>query len=174
MSFGGMMPSAPSSGPSGPFEAYLTSIASSPYSIGLAMFLLNTCSRFLPLELSREQEKFLNQPNIRRLIIFVIFFVATRNIVVAGMMSITVIIFITYLFNENSSLCLFGKKVAGPGVAGVQNPMGGLSPEEQQILKSLSDKAERTKPASTDTATAQTNAAGSRLHEKYQKALERL
>jgi len=168
------MPSAPSSGPSGPFEAYLTSIASSPYSIGLAMFLLNTCSRFIPFEISREQEKFLNQPNIRRLIIFVIFFVATRNIVVAGMMSITIIICITYLFNENSSLCLFGKKMATPVTAGAQNPMDGLSPEEQQILKSLSDKAERTKPASTDTGSAQPENVGLRLHEKYQKALERL
>ena len=169
------MPSAPSSGPSGPFEAYLTSIASSPYSIGLAMFLLNTCSRFLPLELSREQEKFLNQPNIRRLIIFIIFFVATRNIVVAGMMSLTVIICITYLFNENSSLCLFGKKMAAPVNTGAQNPMGGLSPEEQQILKSLSDKAERTKAANTDTGgTKKPENGGLKLHEKYQKVLQSL
>jgi hypothetical protein len=52
--------------------------------------------------------------------------------------------------------------------------MGGLSPEEQQILKSLSDKAERTKAASTDAGAAKAENVGLRLHEKYQKTLERL
>ena len=184
MSFGGPPPNmAP---PSGPFEAHLTAVASSPYTIGLAIFLLNTCGRFLPFEISKEQERFLNQPFIRRLIIFVIFFIATRNIVTAGLMSLVVILCIGYLFNENSSLCLFGKaKSSGTSVndtkvvaqANAPTPTAtpsGLSMEEQQILKSLSDKAERLKSTQSVDNEGARGSSGAKLHQQYQKVLDNL
>ena len=133
--------------PSGPFEAGLTSVASSPYSIAAAIFLLNIGGRFLPSEVTKGQEKFLNQPIFRRLIIFVILFVATRNIITAAMLSFVAILFIGYLFNENSSLCLFGKG-GEPGATcntkGAAETLA-LTPEEQQMLKALTDKSEMIK-----------------------------
>ena len=136
MSFGGPPPTALP--PSGPFEASM----SSPYTLAIAIFLLNMGGRFLPFEISKGQENFLNQPLFRRLIIFVIFFVATRNLINAMWMSLITILCIGYLFNENSQYYIFGKatvvkKTVGDTVA--------LTPEEQQILKSLSDKAEKVK-----------------------------
>jgi hypothetical protein len=184
MSFAGPPPNA--SPPSGPFEASLSSLASSPYAIGIAIFLLNTCGRFLPFEITKEQEKFLNQPAIRRLIIFVIFFVATRNIITAGLMSLIVITIIGYLCNENSSLYLFRKgqfngstneetKVIAQANAPVQvpgpSPTSGLSMEEQQILKSLSDKAERLK--STQSVNNETPIA-STVRQQYKKVIDSL
>jgi len=107
MSFGGPPPAmAP---PSGPFEASMAKVASSPYALAVAIFLINLGGRFLPMEISKEQEAFLNQPWFRRIIIFVIFFLATRNIVTAGWLALIVILFVGYLFNENSSLCILGK-----------------------------------------------------------------
>ena len=188
MSFGGPPPNALP--PSGPFEAHLTAVASSPYTIGIAIFLLNTCGRFLPFEVSKEQEKFLNQPTIRRLLIFVIFFIATRNIVIAGLMSIIVIICMVYLFNENSEYCLVGKskalsstsaetKVVAQANAPSTGPTassapGALSMEEQMILKSLTDKAEKFRASQAADIVGTNSGTGAKLHQQYQKIIESL
>lgn len=154
--------------PSGPFEEYVTKLASSPYSIGAAIFLLNVGGRFLPMEITKQQEKFLNQPWFRRIIIFVIFFVATRNLIIAFWLSLMVILFGGYLLNENSSLCIFGK--SGKGTA--PKDAATLTPEEQLILKSLQDKSERLKPSGL--ALAQVSDKSSNIHDKYKKVISEL
>lgn len=170
MSFGGPPPAMPL--PSGPFEATLISVASSPYTLAAAIFLLNMGGRFLPFEVTKGQEKFLNQPIFRRLIIFVIFFVATRNFVTAIWLAIVSILCIGYLFNENSDLFLFAshshiseKKTVGDALA--------LSQEEQMMLKSLSDKAEKIRKASekpVELAKPKPN----EVHKKYKRILQNL
>jgi len=183
MSFGGPPPNTLP--PSGPFDAHLTAVASSPYTIGVAIFLLNMCGRFLPFEMTKEQEKYLNQPFVRRIIIFVIFFVATRNIVTAGWMSLLVIACVGYLFNENSDFCLFSKGKKGSvvndtkAVAQANAPTStpttsGLSMEEQQILKSLSDKAERLKSTQSVDNEGPNSMNGAKLNQQYKKVLENL
>ena len=157
--------------PSGPFEATLATVASSPYTIAAAIFLLNMGGRFLPFEITKGQEKFLNQPMFRRLIIFVIFFVATRNIVTATLLAVIVILFMGYLLNENSDFYLFSshshisEKTVGDTLA--------LTQEEQMMLKSLSDKAEKIRKASekpVELAKPKPN----EVHKKYQKILQSL
>jgi hypothetical protein len=96
------------------FDLLLSTISTNPYFIGLMMILLNLGGRFLGLEMSPQQEKFFQHPYVRRLLIFTVLFVATRNIWVAFWMSIIVILCIGYLFNEKSGLCLF----AWRGVSG--------------------------------------------------------
>jgi len=183
MSFGGPAPATVP--PSGPFEASVASLASSPYSIAAAIFLLNIGGRFLPFEITKGQEAFLNQPIFRRILIFVIFFVATRNIITAGWMAIIVILFIGYLFNENSSMFIFGNGTKpmvtspngtspnGTTVNETKALAQTLTPEEQQILKSLTDKAEKLKLASNTDMKPKNNLA-SDLHKQYEKMLERL
>ena len=58
-----------------PMDVLMQSINTSPYFIGLMMLLLNLGGRFLALEISKEQEKFLSQPWIRRFFLFAILFV---------------------------------------------------------------------------------------------------
>ena len=167
MSFGGPPPAVIP--PSGPFEASVASLASSPYSIAMAIFLLNIGGRFLPFEITKEQEKFLNQPIFRRLIIFVIFFVATRNIITAGWMAMIVILFVGYLFNENSSMYIFGN---GTSTQDTKSLAQTLTPEEQQILKSLTDKAEKLKGTKGELKLESTK--GSDAHKQYEKVLRGL
>ena len=140
MSFGGPPPSMVP--PSGPFEEIITKFASSPYTLAAAIFLINIGGRFLPMEISKKQEMFLNTPWFRRCIIFVIFFLATRNIITAGWISLLVILFMGYLFNENSSLYLFGK---GHHAVPTEGDKYALTNEEMAILKSLQDKATKIK-----------------------------
>jgi len=171
MSFGGPPPQV--TPPSGPFEATITSLASSPYSIALAIFLLNIGGRFLPFEITKEQEKFLNQPIFRRLIIFVIFFVATRNIITAGWMAIIAILFVGYLFNENSALFIFGNSnTNGTEPKDAKALAQTLTPEEQQILKSLTDKAEKLKGNKSELKLEGNR--GSSMNKQYEKVLNNL
>uniref|UniRef100_A0A6C0AN72 Uncharacterized protein n=1 Tax=viral metagenome TaxID=1070528 RepID=A0A6C0AN72_9ZZZZ len=172
MSFSGPPPAMPP--PSGPFEASLTKIASSPYSLAVAIFLINLGGRFLPMEISKEQEKFLNQPWFRRIIIFVIFFLATRNIITAAWMALIVILCVGYLFNENSSLCILGKggiNNATCKTKGAAQTLG-LTQEETAILKSLQDKASKLEvkqePAEVNTKF------GLKSHDQYSKVMRGL
>ena len=171
MSFGGPTPNAVP--PSGPFEAALTSAASSPYAIAAAIFTLNMGSRFLPFEVTKGQEKFLNQPIIRRFVIFVIFFVATRNIVTAGWLAIVTIVCLGYLFNENSSLYIFGPSQGDNQTNSLGDTLA-LTPEEQQTLKILSEKSDKIRKAAAKPIELNGGKAKSKPHDKYQKTLENL
>ena len=85
-----------------PLDVLMASINTNPYFIGLMMLLLNLGGRFLSLEISKEQEKFLSKPIVRRFFLFAVLFVATRNIVIAASLAIIVILLLGYLFNDAS------------------------------------------------------------------------
>jgi hypothetical protein len=59
-------------------------------------------------------------------------------------MALIIILFIGYLFNENSDLYLFSK---GPGVKQTVGDTVSLTPEEQLVLKTLQDKAAKIQDA---------------------------
>jgi hypothetical protein len=122
-----------------PIDIIFAGINTSPYFIGLMMLLLNLGGRFLALEISKDQEKFLSQPYIRRFFLFAVLFVATRNVIIAACLAIVVILLLGYLFNENSELCLW-KSCAEPAAAPVSEGFTGLTSEEAMILKRLQDK----------------------------------
>ena len=120
-----------------PIDAFLNMFNSNPYFIGLMMLLLNLGGRFLGMEVSKGQEKVFQEPWVRRFILFTVLFMGTRNILVALFMTVIVILLLGYLFNENSIfyICGEGKKGAVEAV-----PLSGLTVEENDILKRLSEK----------------------------------
>ena len=125
--------------PINPIDALMGAVNSNPYFIGLMMLLLNLGGRFLSLEISKDQEKFLSQPMVRRFFLFAVLFVATRNIVIAAGLAILVILLLGYLFNENSDFCLWHSCIhVRPPVHQEASP--GLTGEEVMILKRLQDK----------------------------------
>jgi hypothetical protein len=133
-----------------PLDVLMTSINTNPYFIGLMMLLLNLGGRFLSLEISKEQEKFLSQPMVRRFFLFAVLFVATRNIVIAAGLAFIVILLLGYLFNENSSLCMWKSCVEEPMTNQPEQTFVGLTPEEAMILKRLQDKQMAAKQAETN------------------------
>ena len=80
-----------------PLDIVMASINTNPYFIGIMMLLLNLGGRFLSLEISKGQEKFLSQPFVRRFFLFAVIFVATRNIIIAFGLSIIIILLLGYL-----------------------------------------------------------------------------
>lgn len=132
-----------------PLDTLIIYLNSNPYFIGLMMLLLNLGGRFLALEVSKEQEKFFQHPWVRRFLIFVIFFMGTRNVFVAAVLTFIAVLCIGYLFNENSSLCLFKAGTAGSTCASNEAfeataapgmTASGLTIEEQEIYKRLHEK----------------------------------
>ena len=107
------------------------------------MILLNLGGRHLAPSLTSEQDKFFQNQWVRRAMLFVVIFVATRNIFTAFWLSIGLILTIGYLFNEHSSLYLFGEPVPMVAPPGQPTSVAGLTPEEQDIYRRLHDKVGR-------------------------------
>ena len=130
--------------PISPLDSFLQIFNTNPYFIGLMMLILNLGGRFISLEVTKKQEQFLQLPWVRRILIFTVLFVATRSIWVAFWSTVTVVLFLGYLFNENSALCVFGDGGrAGSKCADGPKPGEEMTPEEKEILQRLSAKAQR-------------------------------
>lgn len=123
-----------------PIDVILNGLNTNPYFIGTMMLLLNLGGRFLQLEISKGQEKFFQQVWVRRILVFTVIFVATRNVLVALFMSIIVLALLSFLFNENSSLYLGGTEDKEDFISPAP---GGLTAEESEILRRLSEKQAR-------------------------------
>ena len=128
-----------------PLDGFLQIFNNNPYFIGLMMLILNLGGRFISLEVTKKQEQFLQHPWVRRILIFTVLFVATRNIWVAFWATLTFVLFLGYLFNENSALCLFGSAGTRGSTCSEGGPKPGeeMTPEEKEILQRLSAKAQR-------------------------------
>ena len=130
--------------PISPLDNFLQIFNTNPYFIGIMMLILNLGGRFISLEVTKKQEQFLQLPWVRRILIFTVLFVATRNIWVAFWATVTVVLFLGYLFNENSALCIFGQGGKdGSKCAEAPKPGEEMTPEEKEILQRLSSKAQR-------------------------------
>ena len=81
----------------------------SKYFIGIMMILLNVGSRYIFLELGKTHDLFFNNKIVRRALIFTIFFVATRDIVISLILSAFFIVFFLELTHEKSPYCIIPK-----------------------------------------------------------------
>jgi hypothetical protein len=150
-----------------PVDAFLQIFNTNPYFIGIMMLVLNLGGRFISLEVTKKQEQFLQLPWIRRILIFTVLFVATRNIWVAFWTTVIVVLCLGYLFNENSSLCLFGQGGVGGSKCSSEGSKPGeeMTPEEKEILQRLSAKAQRYQASSNNGGKSEKN--------QQQQALEK-
>ena len=126
-----------------PIENVITSFNSNPYFIGSMMLLLNLGGRHFATALTPEQDKFFQQPWFRRALVFIVFFIGTRNVLSSLWMSIIYIILISYLFNDESSLYLFKPSIEKEKKKKLEQSYIGLTPEETDIHKKLQEKLER-------------------------------
>jgi len=76
------------------------------YFIGISMILVNIGSRFIISELSDSQKNFINNIFLRRIFLFCVFFMATRDVISSIVLTIMFVLLISELFNENSDISL--------------------------------------------------------------------
>jgi hypothetical protein len=120
------------------------------------MIIMNLGGRHLAGGLTPEQDKIFQNPWVRRALLFVVIFVATRNIFTALWLSIGIILLLGYLTNETSPFYLFGEpRKAAPAPAPAPGPSpapSGLTPEEGDILRRLQEKLALSRAASESQA----------------------
>jgi uncharacterized membrane protein (DUF485 family) len=78
---------------------YESNICENKYILGITMIIINIGSRFLLDELTVSQKKFINRPLIRRLTIFCIFLMASKDILASFILTIIFILLISDIFD---------------------------------------------------------------------------
>ena len=84
----------------------IQNLNNSKFFAGILMILMNIGSKYISLELSETQDDFFSNKVIRRMMIFVVVFIATKDIVTSFIITACFIIMVSGLFNENSKFCL--------------------------------------------------------------------
>jgi len=72
---------------------------------GLMIIILNVSSKFVTIKLSKSMESYLKYTFSRNILIFAIAWMGTRDIYIALVMTFLFILFMDYLFNEDSPYC---------------------------------------------------------------------
>lgn len=88
-------------------DTALISLSNSPLFNGSIMLLSNIGGKYLALDLPKNIDKlFENYSILRYLILFSIFFMATRDIKISILLTLFYFIIIKFLINENSRFCI--------------------------------------------------------------------
>ena len=88
----------------------LFSLNDSKFFAGIVMLIMNIGSKYAVVELSHTQESYLKYSLGRQLLIFSILWVGTRDIFSSLVLTVIFIVFVDYLFNENSRYCIIPEK----------------------------------------------------------------
>lgn len=112
-------------------------INSNKYIYAILMILLNLGSRYIDIDFSENHRAFLSSKLLRRLIIFTIAFIATRDFVVSLIITCIFIIIFLNLFNENSKYCIISKSIRDID----RNNDGEISPKEIEYAYRILKKA---------------------------------
>lgn len=89
---------------------FLNRINKSKLFAGFVMILLNIGSRFVKIEVTKSQEKYLKKSLGRHLMIFAVTWLGTRDILIALTITAIFNVLIDYLLNENSRFCIIPHK----------------------------------------------------------------
>jgi hypothetical protein len=127
------------------FNTLVNSLNQNAYFSGIMMILLNIGSKYVVMEISDTQEQFLSNIIVRRLLVFTVFFTATRDIYTSFILSAIFVIFVSGLFNEKSQYCILPKHI-------IHTPKEGrtISPEEIEYAKKILDISNKQKVEKKD------------------------
>ena len=127
----------------------LTSIAANKLFVGLNIFIMNIGSRFVIMEVGKTHEKLLSNDLVKKVVLFCMFFVATRDIMTSVILTFAFIVLMQGLLNENSKFNILPKyfrnaadQMMGmpglPGTPGMQGPV--VSEQEYRVAMSTIEK----------------------------------
>ncbi len=88
------------------FHKNIHSLNNNIYFAGIIMIILNIGAKFITIELSPTQEKFIRNNIGRQILIFSIVWVGTKNIYVSLTLTAAFIILSDFLLNEHSNFCI--------------------------------------------------------------------
>ena len=84
----------------------VNSFNNNKYIYAVMMILLNIGARYIEMDLEDGHRKFLSSTALRRIMIFTVAFVATRDVVASLIITSSFVIIVLNLFNTNSKYCI--------------------------------------------------------------------
>ena len=94
-------------------ESFMSSLGSSfaslnnsKYFTAIIMIMLNIFSKYVKIELSKSQEKFLQHNVARQILVFSIIWMGTKDVLIALTMTAVFHVLANHLLNEESSMCI--------------------------------------------------------------------
>ena len=103
---------------------FLESVNGSRLLVGILMIFMNIGSRFIVFDLSKTQKEYFNNTVLRQVLIFAIAFVATRDVILALILTAVFTILVDGILNENSPISMLPRSLAEPETA--DSPFGFL------------------------------------------------
>lgn len=103
-------------------DLLIESVNGSRLFAGIMMLLLNVGSRFVIQDISKTQEEWFSNQLLRRLVIFAICFVGTRDLVTSVVLTAGFIIFTSGLFGDKHPMSVLPKTASLPNDPG--SPFG--------------------------------------------------
>lgn len=88
----------------------INSINNNTYFYGMLMILLNMGSKYIEMDLVNNHKEFLSSTLLRRLLIFTMAFIATKDLVASLIITAAFIIIVLNLFNTESDYCIIKKQ----------------------------------------------------------------
>ena len=110
-------------------------LSGNKYMLGLMILLINLGARYIGNEVGDFMHKVLNHKFARRFLIFLVLWMGTRDLVVAGVITIGFIILVNTIFNENSRFCILPSMNDSP-----------IDKEDYLMAKELVNKYETANP----------------------------
>ena len=89
---------------------YLKALNNSKFFAGVVMIMLNIGSKYVTIELSKNQEQYLKNNVGRQLLIFAISWMGSRDILIALALTAIFTVLTDHLFNEESPMCVIPMK----------------------------------------------------------------
>jgi len=112
-------------------------INTNKYFYGILMILLNMGAKYIELDLVKTHKNFLSSKLLRRILIFTIAFIATRDFIASLIITAAFIILVLNLFNSESKYCILPKSYQELDL----NKDGEISPDEIKKAYDLLKKA---------------------------------
>jgi hypothetical protein len=110
-------------------------LSGNKYMLGLMILLINLGARYIGNEVSDFMHKVLNHKFARRLLIFLVIWMGTRDLIVALIITSIFIISVNTIFNEQSRFCILP----------IENNTT-ITKEEYEMAKQLIEKYEKANP----------------------------
>lgn len=91
-------------------QPFIHRINNSKLFAGFVMILLNIGSRYVKIDISKAQEEYLKKSLGRHMLVFASTWLGTKDLLIALALTAIFNVFVDYLLNEESRLCIVPKK----------------------------------------------------------------
>lgn len=122
---------------------YVNRINDSKIFAGFMIVTLNIASKFVTIKLSKTMESYFKYTFSKQILIFVICWMGSRNIYIALIVTAIVIIFMDYIFNEESQFCCLPETFTNYYTTKLENDTNGILNTEKSSDKITNEEIKK-------------------------------